>query len=119
MSLPAQPERCRGAVRACGCEKKLKTLHLVVVEHGTLSCYDFRVPLTWHGARGDGLRYGATRATFLIVLLLGGAKGGVGRWLHHLTHGELRSDGGGEQRRVDGKAGLDVVAKPRLKRGKL
>ena len=56
---------------------------------------------------------------FLIVLLLGGAKGGVGRWLHHLTHRELRSDGGGEQRRVDGKAGLDVVAKPRLKRGKL
>ena len=66
------------------------------------------------GLGGDGLRYGATRATFLIVQTLGGAMGAPGLWLYHVTHDELRSGGGDEQRRVDGKA----KAKPRFERGK-
>ena len=37
--------------------------------------------------------------------------GGAGRWLYHLTQGELRSDGGDEQRCVDRKAGREADGK--------
>ena len=37
--------------------------------------------------------------------------GARGLWVYHLIHDELRSDGGDQQRRVDGKAGRDADGK--------